>query len=85
MLTGVIWGFSVCGVFPNGCPIAFNIERVPNQAGKPAVPLRQAWREGSRIKKKIVANLSMLPDHVVEGFRSVTGHFGTLPGVGADL
>ena len=51
--------------------MAFNIERVPNQAGKPAVLLRQAWREGSRIKKKTIANLSMLPDHVVEGFRTV--------------
>ena len=51
--------------------MAFNIERVPNQAGKPAVLLRQAWREGSRIRKKTIANLSMLPDHVVEGFRTV--------------
>ena len=51
--------------------MAFNIERVPTQAGKPAVLLRQAWREGSRIRKKAIANLSMLPDHVVEGFRTV--------------
>ncbi len=51
--------------------MAFTIERVPNQAGKPAVLLRQAWREGSRIRKKTIANLSMLPDHVIEGFRTV--------------
>ena len=51
--------------------MAFNIERIPNQAGKPAVLLRQAWREGSRIRKKTIANLSMLPDHVIEGFRTV--------------
>ena len=27
--------------------MAFNIERAPSRAGKPAVLLRQAWREGS--------------------------------------
>ena len=51
--------------------MAFSIEHVPNQAGKPAVLLRHAWREGTRIRKKTIANLSMLPDHVVEGFRTV--------------
>ena len=51
--------------------MAFNIERVPNQAGKPAVLLRQAWREGTRIRKKTLANLSRLPPQVIEGFRTV--------------
>ena len=51
--------------------MAFNIETVPNQAGKPAILLRQAWREGKRIRKKTIANLSKLPPHVVEGFRTV--------------
>ena len=51
--------------------MAFNIEVVPNQAGKPAILLRHAWREGRRIRKKTIANLSKLPPHVVEGFRTV--------------
>ena len=51
--------------------MAFNIESVPNQAGKPAILLRQAWREGKRIRKKTIANLSKLLPHVVEGFRTV--------------
>ena len=51
--------------------MAFNIEVVPNQAGKPAILLRQVWREGRRIRKKTIANLSKLPPHVVEGFRTV--------------
>ena len=33
--------------------------------------LRQAWREGTRIRKKIIANLSKLPPEVIEGFRTV--------------
>ena len=51
--------------------MALNIETVPNQAGKPAILLRQAWREGKRIRKKTVANLSKFPPEIVEGFREV--------------
>ena len=51
--------------------MAFNIEVIPNQAGKPAVLLRQAWREGSRIRKKTIANLSKMPPEIIEGFRTV--------------
>ncbi len=51
--------------------MAFNIESVPNQAGKPAILLRQAWREGKRIRKRTVANLSKFPPEIVEGFRAV--------------
>ena len=51
--------------------MAFNIEVVPNQAGKPAILLRQAWREGKRVRKKTIANLSKLPPQVIEGFRTV--------------
>lgn len=49
----------------------FTNERVPNQAGKPAVLLGQACCEGSRIRKQTNTDLSMLPDHVVEGFRTL--------------
>ncbi len=51
--------------------MALNIERIPNQAGKPAVLLRHAWREGKSVRKKTLANLSKLPPHIVEGFRTV--------------
>ena len=32
--------------------MAFNIEAIPNYAGKPAILLRQVWREGKRIRKR---------------------------------
>ena len=51
--------------------MAFNMESVPNQAGKPAILLRQAWREGRRVRKKTIANLSKLPPDIIEGFRAV--------------
>ncbi len=51
--------------------MAFNIEYVPNQSGKPAVLLRQAWREGHRIRKKTIANLSKLPADIIDGFHTI--------------
>ena len=47
--------------------MAFNIERVPHQPGKPTVSLGQA----RRVRKKTVADLSLLPEHVIEGSRTV--------------
>ncbi len=44
---------------------------VPNQTGKPAVLPRQAWREGTRVRKKIIANLSKLPPEIIKGVRTV--------------
>ena len=51
--------------------MSFHIESIPNQANKPAILLRQAWREGRRVRKKTLANLSKLPPEVVAGFRTV--------------
>ena len=51
--------------------MAFNIESVPNKAGKPAILLREAWREGKMIRKRTVANLSKFPPEIVVGFRAV--------------
>ncbi|MCE2523308.1 MAG: hypothetical protein J4F49_08835 [Rhodobacteraceae bacterium] len=48
-----------------------HIETIPNKAGKPAILLRQAWRDGSRIRKRTIANLSKLSPEVVDGFRTV--------------
>ena len=51
--------------------MAFNIERVPNQSGKPAILMRHAWREGTRIRKKTIANLSHFPPYLVEGMKAL--------------
>ena len=53
--------------------MAFSIESVPSQAGRPAILLREAWREGKRIRRRTVANLPKFPPHIVEGFRAVLG------------
>jgi transposase len=42
------------------------IERVPNRNSPPAVLLREAWREGKRIRKRTIANLTQWPSEKVE-------------------
>src|SRR3972149_6319850 len=42
------------------------IERVPNRGSRPAVLLREGWREGKRIRKRTLANLSDWPEHKIE-------------------
>ena len=51
--------------------MSFHVEIIPNRANKPAILLREARREGKRIRKKTLANLSRLPPEVVDGFRTV--------------
>jgi hypothetical protein len=47
------------------------IESVPNRQSPPAVLLRESRREGGKIKKRTVANLSDWPEHLVEGLRTL--------------
>ncbi|VGO19415.1 hypothetical protein SCARR_01473 [Pontiella sulfatireligans] len=49
---------------------AMYIERVPNRNSPPAVLLRESWRENGKVRKKTVANLSGLPDELVEALRA---------------
>ena len=46
-----------------------HIERVPNRNSPPAVLLRQSYREGGKVRKRTLANLSKLPDETVQGLR----------------
>jgi hypothetical protein len=47
------------------------IEIVPNRTSPPAVLLRESWREGGKVKKRTLANLSKLPADVVQGLRTL--------------
>ena len=44
---------------------------VPNRGSPPAVLLREAWREGNRIRKRTVANLSALSQQQIDALRRV--------------
>ena len=45
------------------------IERVPNRNSPPAVLLRESYREGDQVKKRTIANLSKLPDDVIDNMK----------------
>ena len=45
------------------------IERVPNRNSRPAILLRESYREGGRVRKRTLANLTKWPQDLVEGFR----------------
>jgi Transposase DDE domain len=47
------------------------IERVPNRNSRPALLLREAWREGKTVRKRTVANLTAWPAAKVEALRRV--------------
>ena len=47
------------------------VEIVPNRNSRPAVLLREGWREGSKVKKRTLANLTDWPAARIEALRRV--------------
>ena len=47
------------------------IETIPNRGSPPAVLLRESFREGKRVRKRTLANLSQLPTSVIDGLRGL--------------
>jgi hypothetical protein len=47
------------------------IEAVPNRNSPPAILLRESYREGGKVKKRTLANLSAWPTELVEGLRTL--------------
>lgn len=45
------------------------IEVVRNRNSPPAILLREGWREGKRVRKRTLANLTKWPQQIVEGLR----------------
>ena len=48
-----------------------HIDIIPNRGSRPTPLLREAWREGKRVRKRTLANLSSLPMDQVELLRRV--------------
>ena len=45
------------------------VDVVPNRNSRPAILLREGWREGKRIRKRTIANLTEWPKAKVEALR----------------
>src|SRR5512134_1049165 len=50
---------------------AMYIEAVPNRNSPPAILLRESYREGSKVKKRTLCNLSGWPKDLVDGFKTL--------------
>jgi len=46
-----------------------HVETVPNRGSHPTILLRQSYREGARVRKRTLANLTALPPEVIEVLR----------------
>ena len=49
--------------------VSMYIESIPNRNSPPAILLREAWREGNKIRKRTIANLSQWSCEKVEALR----------------
>jgi hypothetical protein len=47
------------------------IERIPNRNSRPAVLLRESFREGGKVRKRTLANLTGWPEQRIEALRAV--------------
>ena len=46
-----------------------NIEVVPNRGSKPCILLRESFRQGGKVRKRTLANLTKLPPTAIDGLR----------------
>ncbi len=51
--------------------MSIHVEIIPNHGRKPSILLRRAWREGRRIRKEQLANLTRTPAFIVDGIRAM--------------
>ena len=51
--------------------VAMYIDIVPNRNSRPAILLREGWREGKRVRKRTLANLTGWPEDKVKRLRLV--------------
>ena len=58
--------------------VAMYIEIVPNRNSPPCILLRESYREGGKVKKRTIANLSKWSSELVENFRALLRGGGTV-------
>ena len=51
--------------------MSIRVERIPNRRGRAAILMRRSWREGKRIRKKTLANLTDLSERQIAGIDAV--------------
>ena len=52
-----------------GKAVPMYVDVVPNRKSPPAILLREGWREGKKVRKRTIANLSGWPAEKIESLR----------------
>ncbi len=47
------------------------IQAIPNRGSPPAILLRESYREGGKVKKRTLCNLTHWPPHLLDGFKAL--------------
>src|SRR5512147_2476246 len=55
------------------------IDVVPNRTSPPAILLRESYRDGNKVRKRTLLNLSSWPRDLVEGFRALLKGGSVIP------
>src|SRR5512147_3351724 len=55
------------------------IDVVPNRTSPPAILLRESYRDGNKVRKRTLLNLSSWPRDLVEGFRALLNGGSVIP------
>jgi len=51
--------------------VVMHVDVIPNRGSRPAYLLRESYREGPRVRKRTLANLSSLPDEQIFAIRAI--------------
>lgn len=51
--------------------MSYHVDVIPNRNSPPAILFRQAWREGKKIRRKTISNLTGMPAHIIDGIRAM--------------
>jgi hypothetical protein len=62
-----------------------HVERVPNRNSPPAILLRESYREGIKVKKRTLANLSHWPEEKIQALQLVLRGHAVAPDSGKAL
>lgn len=60
--------------------VVMHIEAVPNRGSHPTILLRQSYRDGKNVRKRTLANLTPLPQHVIDILRRALRGEKLVPG-----
>ena len=63
--------------------MAISVDIIPNRKSPPAILLRESWREGPRIRRRTISNLSGMPPEAVEAVRAALKGGVTFPSIDA--